>query len=708
MKKILILSLILASSIGFARTTISLDGSWDVAEGSFDAPPTEFPSKIIVPNFIDMAQPAFKEVGARLESGFNIRDGFERAKDPLREAYWYKRTINIDELPRFAELKIAKAAYTTQVFVNGKKAGTRYSNFTPNYFNITHLLQKGENTILIRIGSGPSAVPHQYAEGYDIEKLEYMPGIYDSVSLTLTNETLIKNVQIAPSIEKSGIRVVGYIWNYAAKKLSTPLNFKVLERKSKKIVATFEATLPEITPTQEEAFDVFIKIPDAKLWSPESPFLYELEITTKDDTYSHRFGVREFRGDEKTGMFYLNNEPYFLRGTNFTFFRFVEDPDRKDLPYNKEWLTKLFTMMKDLEWNSVRYCIGFPPEIWYEFADEMGMLVQDEFPVWYENFTHNLDMDENTIAGEYRDWMQEHWNYPSVVIWDPMNETIPTVEMERAKRQVRGLDLSDRPWDAGWGWRSRPGDPTESHTYRYGGFVNQKQKVPQELARDTLAIPPHDGKGFITTSVPKIINEYGFLWLHRNGNPCKPTKRIYEYMLGKDYTPQQAREAWAHLFGIATEHWRHKGRNAAILHFNFLSFDRPYATTCDNFLNITTLEHEPMFYEYLKHTFSPIGVALNYYETDVKANSDSEFEIFCINDTYSDWDGKLIVRIKELNSNKVLSEKSIPVECDSVGKSTYKISVKIPASAGKYVIEAAITPVKNKEVKSIRYLNVID
>jgi len=709
MRKILILSLILVVNLGFARETISLDGTWDVAEGFLNEPPSEFPSTIHVPGFLDMASPAFENVGARVENPWDLSKGFSRPSDPLREAFWYRRTFDIgDELPKFAELKINKAAYTTQVFINGKLAGTRYSCFTPNYFTITHLLQKGENTILIRVGAGLSAVPRQYVEGYDLEKKVYTPGIYDSVSLTLTEDTFIKNVQIAPDIKKEGIRVVGSVWNRGDKKLTTPLTFKVKERNSKKVVATLESTLPEIIPTQDQTFDVFVKIPNAKLWSPESPFLYELEVLTQDDTYSHRFGMREFRGDEETGMFYLNDKPYYLRGTNFTFFRFVEDADRKALPYDKDWLTKLFLHLKDLEWNSVRFCIGFPPEIWYEFADEMGILVQDEFPVWYENFTHLLDMDEYTTAGEYRAWMQEHWNYPSVVIWDILNETIATPEMEYAKRQVRNLDLSNRPWDNGWGWRSQAGDPSEHHPYRIGGYKNHNQKFPQQMVHDTVAIPPHDGKGFITTTKPKILNEYGFLWLKRDGNPTKLTKPIYDYILGENYTVEEAREAYGRYFALLTEHWRHKGRAAAILHFTFLSFDADYAVTCDNFTDITKLTFEPRFYKYLKDSFSPVGVALNYYETDVVKNSETEFEIFCINDTYKDWSGDMYIHVKDLKSNKILSTNNLSVSCPAVGKETFKAKIKMPAKAGKYEIIATISPVKGKNINSVRYLNVVD
>jgi len=710
----LILALVFLQSI-FAQSEtfkISLDGEWQIAEGSLDAIPESFPSTIQVPGFVDTATPSFGELGCVVTNNWDYdgiaKTGSPRPADPNREAFWYKRTFDINQIPAFAELKINKACYTVQVFINGKKAGTRYTSYTPNYFDITPLLKEGENTIVVRIGAGLSAVPQQYTDGFDFERKKYIPGIYDSVSISYSEEKFIKDVQIAPNLKNSGIRVVGSVWNFGKEISSAPLKFTVLERKSKKIVTTYKAETAEIMPTQDTNFDVFIKIPNAQLWSPESPFLYELEISTTGYETTHRFGMRTFKGDEEQGVFILNDKPYYMRGTNITFFRFVEDENRKDLPFKEEWVRKLFAQFKSMNWNSMRFCIGFPPEKWYEYADEMGFLIQDEFPVWYENFSDTRDLDSNTLAGEYSDWMREHWNYPSVVIWDPVNESIPTHEMEIAKRKVRGLDLSDRPWDNAWGWRARFGDVNEAHPYKLINYARQKLPFPQYLAIDSIAVPVHDGKNYITTSVPKLINEYGFLWLRRDGSPCLITKshKLYEHILNKeDFTIEEARIANAHSFALLTEHWRHKGRNAAVFHFVSLDFDSDYATTCDNFTDIVNLTMEPTFEKYVRDSFSPIGVGLHYYETDISPNSENEFEIFLVNDTYQNWSGKLTLRIKSLDNTKVIAEKSMNATCPEIGKESFKMKIQTP-NEGKYILEAEISPVDSKSIKSIRYLYI--
>ena len=103
----------------------------------------------------------------------------------------------------------------------------------------------------------------------------------------------------------------------------------------------------------------------------------------------------------------------------------------------------LHQRVKEMHWNCLRYCIGFPPEAWYDIADEVGILIQDEFPIW--SHTPETKRKRNS-PHEYAEWMRERWNHPCVVIWDANNETRSS-ETGPAIARVRALDLSSRPWD---------------------------------------------------------------------------------------------------------------------------------------------------------------------------------------------------------------------------------------------------------------------
>ena len=157
--------------------------------------------------------------------------------------------------------------------------------------------------------------------------------------------------------------------------------------------------------------------------------------------------MRSFRLDQATGRPYLNGKPYYLRGSNITLYRFFEDDAREMLPWDEEWVRGLHRLVKDMHWNSLRYCIGFPPEFWYDIADEEGILLQDEFPIWNSrNWDIPNDFDTDLLASHFTDWMRDRWNHPSVVIWDAQNET-HSVTTGKTIAAVRGLDLSNRPWD---------------------------------------------------------------------------------------------------------------------------------------------------------------------------------------------------------------------------------------------------------------------
>jgi hypothetical protein len=143
-----LLSLACSASLAFAslkpappRTVVNLDGSWQVEQGSMDSRPQAFSHTVPVPGLMDMAQPAFKEIGK---------------KSPLRQAFWYRRTFRLDgAIPDVAILKIHKARYGTKVFVNDKIAGEHLPCFTPAYIDVRELLKSGgqENELVIRIGA---------------------------------------------------------------------------------------------------------------------------------------------------------------------------------------------------------------------------------------------------------------------------------------------------------------------------------------------------------------------------------------------------------------------------------------------------------------------------------------------------------------------------------------------------------------------------
>ncbi|HOV77068.1 MAG TPA: hypothetical protein PLS24_03510, partial [Sedimentisphaerales bacterium] len=156
------------------RRVIQLDGTWQVAEGTMDSMPDRFDRKVQVPGLIDMARPAFEEVGVKSEK---------------RQAFWYRRTFTLKgPIPEAAILKIHKARYGTKVWLNGRLVGEHLPCFTPALLDVKpHLKGQGrENILVVRVGADRVCLPKGQPTGWDFEKYLYIPGIYDSVELILS------------------------------------------------------------------------------------------------------------------------------------------------------------------------------------------------------------------------------------------------------------------------------------------------------------------------------------------------------------------------------------------------------------------------------------------------------------------------------------------------------------------------------------------
>jgi len=152
-------------------------------------------------------------------------------------------------------------------------------------------------------------------DGFDYEKDRYIPGIYDKVELILSGTPHIVSVQVAPDIRTNKITVQVELQNAGDAK-NTALKLAVSESKSKRPVATLIKQVTLSPGEKDNVYTVSVPIVNSKLWSPEDPFLYNLQVSTDADDVSCRFGMREFYMDTVTQQARLNGKPYFLRGSN--------------------------------------------------------------------------------------------------------------------------------------------------------------------------------------------------------------------------------------------------------------------------------------------------------------------------------------------------------------------------------------------------------
>jgi beta-galactosidase len=205
----------LAAQTTVSRTTVSLDGTWKIADSvATDDLPTAYDHSVPVPGLAHSATPPFKNVDEfqsrqllsnLVDQGMYSKADFDKLgiskgiSHQERNYFWYRRTFIAPPQRVVALLKVNKEQFGIVVFLNGVKLGQHDPCFTSATFDATHAIRWGkENTLVIRVGAHPGVLPANVSEGTDFEKNRWTPGIYDDVSLLAMDNPVITNVQVAP------------------------------------------------------------------------------------------------------------------------------------------------------------------------------------------------------------------------------------------------------------------------------------------------------------------------------------------------------------------------------------------------------------------------------------------------------------------------------------------------------------------------------
>jgi len=687
-------------SIFGQRTIYSLNGTWEIEESvSCDIIPRKFTHTVPVPGLANLSKPGFTDVdkfttvdvirhpivGIRNDPSLDtIKIGIVGQK---RNFFWYRKYFSLTEKKELVILKINKAQFGTSVWINGKKAGEHYGCFTAGYFDITNYVrQPGNNQVIVRIGAHPKALPEWVPFGTDLEKRKWTPGIYDDISIITCNNPYIETLQIAPDIEASQVRIQAQVINFKEDGRFS-LNTNVKEWKSGRSVASGSVNF-DLKKNEPGFVDLIISIPDQHLWSPENPFLYVLEASTGGDQFTSRFGMREFHYDSKTKRAYLNNKIIYLRGSNITLHRFFEDSLCLDNPWNEKWVKRLlYDIPKEMYWNSFRFCIGPVPDKWFDIADEAGLLIQNEFFLWTHKDYWKVEELENQVG----EWMRDHWNHPSVVIWDIQNET-RWDKLEEIINKFRSLDLSNRQWKNGWSRPAGENDPVEDHNYL---SYNDPRGGKISPWRMPVYANGNGGKGinsFHPSAHATILNEYAWMWLLRDGTPTILGKSFYN-RIAPDCTNEERQELYGYFLAGETEYFRAFRNYAGVHHFTYLTANFPTAFTGDLFQDVQNLKLNPIYERYMKEAFKPLGLYLHFWMAEIKAGTSRQgrFSVILINDEYRDIQGRLEVRIEKPDGN-IINKSSKPFKVSELVAETYVIECEYPEEPGEYIVKATVYP----------------
>jgi beta-glucuronidase len=316
---------------------------------------------------------------------------------------WYQRHFVAHPKPgQRAFVRFGAVDYRATVFLNGKPLGRHEGGFTPFAFEVTALLRDGDNRLTVGADSerGPADVPPVVTDW------DNYGGITRPVSLVFTPATyvddawvrLTRDGRIAVSMRLDGEGAAG-----REVRLRIPaLGFTLAGRTGADGSWSGEAPAPR----------------DLKRWSPESPTLYDVRFEAGEDVLTDRVGFRtiEVRGED----ILLNGKPVFLRGVSIHAEELGENPTRALTPAAARAL--LAEAKNGLHANFVRLAHYPHPETMTRAADELGLLVWSEVPVYWRVDFANAE----TLATARRMLAEEilrDRDRASIVIWSVGNET---------------------------------------------------------------------------------------------------------------------------------------------------------------------------------------------------------------------------------------------------------------------------------------------
>ena len=211
--------------------------------------------------------------------------------------------------------------------------------------------------------------------------------------------------------------------------------------------------------------------------------------------------------------------------------------------------------------------------------------------------------------------------------------------------------------------------------------------------------------------LPIIINEYGWLWLNRDGSTTCLTGSVYEKLLGPDSTVAARRLLYARYLAALTEFWRTNRECAGVLHFCGLGYsragDKPRpegGATSDHFIDLENLTFEPNFQQYVRDAFSPVGLMIDFWAEQLDAGSQRKFDVVLINDLHTLYKGTIRLAIER--GGEIVAEKMTNCQINALDRSVLTFDMEIPQEEGQYQLIAELTGSDGTRVRSLRDFKV--
>jgi predicted methyltransferase len=427
----------------------SLNGLWDYAVVARELPqPSDFQGQILVPFPIESAL-----------------SGVKKSVGPDNRL-WYRRAFDTPQAKPGDRLLLHFGAVDWQadIWVNGRKMAQHQGGYDPFTVDITDaLVADGPQELVVSVwdptdsGFQPRGKQVRQPRGIWYTAVT---GIWQTVWLEQVPPTQIQSLQLTPDVDNERLRIQVDVAGP-----SDDIRVVAEARAGEKLVADARANTPQLA----------LAIPNPRRWSPDDPFLYDLDIRLERggrvvDRVASYFGMRkiEVRQDEAGfNRLFLNDEPLFQFGP-------LDQgwwPDGLYTPASDEALRYDLEVTKRLGFNMIRKHVKVEPSRWYYHCDRLGLMVWQDLPNGDKHIgrddpdlERSEESDEN-FRREYRALIDTHYNHPCIVTWVPFNEgwgQFATNEILDWTKQYDPTRLVDAP--SGWADRGG-GDMRDMHSY---------------------------------------------------------------------------------------------------------------------------------------------------------------------------------------------------------------------------------------------------
>jgi beta-galactosidase/beta-glucuronidase len=453
----------------------------------------------------------------------------------VHEIVWYARSFNLPEelYSRDLLLNFGAVDYASTVWVNGHEVGHNRGGHIPFQFDIAPYLRSGENRLTVRVEDrqDPQQPRGKQSHTGFPESIDYYctTGIWQTVWLEPVPSIRIEELRVVTHAKRNLLELTVFLHAPSA---AWRVEVEVLEQGKR--VAIGEDHTAVATGR------LAITIPYAKLWSPDSPHLYDLQVRLYDgtkllDEVGSYVGMRGI--ELREGKFLLNGKPTFLKmilDQGYWSEGYLTAPSDEALQTDIGWV-KMFGF------NGVRKHQKIEDPRWLYWCDRLGVLVWEEMP----NAREWSPKAEELLSAEWQDAVRRDYNHPCIVAWVPVNESMgfPGLSqqhagqyafIERMVRVTRRLD-STRPVIDNDGWEHTDiTDICAIHDYtptaeklssRYKGMLSGGE-LPETV---WLPDKPLFARGSKYRGQPIVLSEVGGFLAIPEDVPAEKRDMLYQF-----------------------------------------------------------------------------------------------------------------------------------------------------------------------------------